>query len=511
MQPFSFECPYCQAPLKMRDRSLVGNELPCPDCGETLLVASDDEQVVARKVINSDDAIADEPHERPQLTHPVAKVHPLTDTDSAQGENDMWWKQPHVVAWGVALVFGAGMAVALWPKAPSRDPIEKPVHAAADPQPDLAAPPAEGFWDSPGKDVEQQLTRLGKILRKRLEVDGHFPAGMVDSSDLETKFSWQAGLFASASENRVAPPKWDRGWRDPVNGRFVRRRLSIFLNPALDQLASEEGFPAGHFVGMAGVGADAADLPREHERAGIFGNERKTRPEDIKDGLAHTILLAGVQSRLGAWAAGGPATVRPLVHEPYINGPDGFGTGEKEGMWVLMADGSVVFRSVKTDPAVLRAEAAMADEFYRTRPNPVIAKKEKPPVEAENDPLKELIGEVADLNKQQQEEKAQREAVPVLNREKIEARLNQKIARFQLAPEATFGVVFLELEELVAVPLEYDAEKLRGPSGVWNRPVQFDLEKVTVGEVLEKLLQSVGLTAKIAEGKIVILSEKPAP
>ena len=112
---------------------------------------------------------------------------------------------------------------------------------------------------------------------------------------------------------------------------------------------------------MAGVGADAAELPLHHGRAGIFGYNRTTRVEDVRDGTANTIMVAGVQSSLASWAGGGAATIRPFAKEPYVNGPDGFGTGQPDGMHVLMADGSVRFLSRDTDPVILRRMAAMAD------------------------------------------------------------------------------------------------------------------------------------------------------
>ena len=93
--------------------------------------------------------------------------------------------------------------------------------------------------------------------------------------------------------------------------------------------------------------------------AGAFGFRRKIAPADIADGASDTIALMGVERRLGAWGAGGDATVRPLTKKPYINGPDGFGSGQPDGMFVGMADGSVRFLSQDIDPAVLEALATI--------------------------------------------------------------------------------------------------------------------------------------------------------
>src|SRR5262249_21127427 len=121
-----------------------------------------------------------------------------------------------------------------------------------------------------------------------------------------------------------------------------------------------------HFVGVAGVGSDAARLPASDPRAGIFSYDRATRWDDIRDGASNTWLVLGVRDHLGSWAAGGPSTVRGLTREPYVNGPDGFGTGQEDSMLVLMADGRVRTVSRQADPRILRSLAAMADEQRST-------------------------------------------------------------------------------------------------------------------------------------------------
>ena len=57
---------------------------------------------------------------------------------------------------------------------------------------------------------------------------------------------------------------------------------------------------------------------------------------------------------------------------------------------------------------------------------------------------------------------------------------------------------------MAAVPVEYDAEAWKRKGGPWNRPVEFDFANVTVGEVMREVLKSVGLSAKIGDGKVTI-------
>ena len=67
-----------------------------------------------------------------------------------------------------------------------------------------------------------------------------------------------------------------------------------------------------HYVGIAGVGEEAAQLPTDHPRAGIFGYDRKVSHENIKDGLSLTMTVVETATANGPWTAGGRATVRGL-------------------------------------------------------------------------------------------------------------------------------------------------------------------------------------------------------
>jgi hypothetical protein len=51
--------------------------------------------------------------------------------------------------------------------------------------------------------------------------------------------------------------------------------------------------------------------------------------------------------------------VRPLTKAPYVNGPDGFGSGQPDGMLAGMADGSVRFLARDIDPHVLEQLATI--------------------------------------------------------------------------------------------------------------------------------------------------------
>ncbi len=116
------------------------------------------------------------------------------------------------------------------------------------------------------------------------------------------------------------------------------------------------------YVGIAGLGADAPTLPSGHERAGIWGYDRRTFRRNQALGPASTLLLAETASENGPWTAGGPPTMRGLVPEgrPYLGGNGQFGGIHPGGGNVAFGDASVRFLANDTDPSVLAAMVTIA-------------------------------------------------------------------------------------------------------------------------------------------------------
>jgi prepilin-type processing-associated H-X9-DG protein len=107
---------------------------------------------------------------------------------------------------------------------------------------------------------------------------------------------------------------------------------------------------------------DAPTLSRSSPRAGVFGYDRATRPMDITDGLAMTMMVAETWDACGSWLAGGPATVRGLdsARRPYLGPGRQFGGLHRGGAGVLFADGSVRFVTDSIDPRVFEALSSIA-------------------------------------------------------------------------------------------------------------------------------------------------------
>src|SRR5262249_8483676 len=90
----------------------------------------------------------------------------------------------------------------------------------------------------------------------------------------------------------------EQPWDAPANAAASNTLVYHLLCPAHPDSAPA-GRPAPtHYPGIAGVGRNAAELPRESENAGFFGYERRLRlsgpalGEGLPRGASHTMLCA---------------------------------------------------------------------------------------------------------------------------------------------------------------------------------------------------------------------------
>jgi prepilin-type processing-associated H-X9-DG protein len=194
---------------------------------------------------------------------------------------------------------------------------------------------------------------------------GHYPRGTVPHSTLppERRLSWMPDILPFMEcMPRLALDRneaWDvEPNRDP---RFLALDLET-KQLAPDGLGERFGLykqflcPANweherpglaaftHYVGMAGVGANAAALSEHDPKVGFFGYDRMTRKADVTDGLEYSILLAETATEVGPWIAGGPATVRGLDPRclPYVGRAAPFSSRHSgELVNIAWGDGSV--------------------------------------------------------------------------------------------------------------------------------------------------------------------------
>ena len=205
------------------------------------------------------------------------------------------------------------------------------------------------------------LKQIALALHNYHDTHNQFPDGTVENEDLEPdeRLSWQYSILPFIEQadvyNQIDP---EAGWESESNQAALQQAVPVFQNPS--QSGNHENPSAGDYVGMAGVGKDAALLPARDKKAGIFGYNRKTGIRDITDGTSNTIMVTDASTPNVSYLAGGSATILGFSQSPYLNGPDGIGSPHAGVVQILLADGSVRAVSVDIDEAVLEALATKA-------------------------------------------------------------------------------------------------------------------------------------------------------
>jgi hypothetical protein len=344
------------------------------------------------------------------------------------------------------------------------------------------------------------------------QAEGNFPQGANGGALLppETRLSWIATLLPYyGHRDWHGELQFGYSWNSHQNRQVTRRPLEPAINPSLGPGVTEAGFPVTHFVGLAGVGADAAELKPDDPRAGVFGFNRTTRPQEIADGASNTIATVGVARRLGAWAAGGDATVRAFTKQPYVNGPDGFGTGQPNGMLVGMADGAVRFVSKDVDPTVLeqlattRGKETVTVAALGTKPTaePALAAKPAAPetataeektVPTPQKPADKMPAPVQPVAKGPQ--------VPAVD---VEAQLAAPVGALNIPGISLRGAIQL-VSQMSGVPITLDLDAFAQLGVTLDDQVEIKLSKTTLKTVLETIVSSKRLAFTVEQGQILV-------
>jgi hypothetical protein len=568
MPIITFRCPHCAADLKIRDDQITTSAVACPDCRKPIVVSRDEFGNVAatgpappggsakgtkKQKPPATGKAAGPVTEKPQAP-PIVREEPQEPDDQAQ---PFWGRLSRrlkvwIASAVAALVVIVVAAIVFWPRGSHSgsgvaNDVDAKSASVASKQPNAgksgpAAAQDVGNRPSPdaGKTapsaptVASRLTAMGQRIGEYRVKKGHFPSAAPGRDGLppRDRLSWQAELVATVLQPDRPAPAWSESWRSQRNERFVRQRIPEFLNPSIERLTGADNYPTSHFAGVAGVGTDAPDLPVGHPRAGIFGNNRSTRMADIRDGASNTLMVVGVTQELGSWAAAGTPTVRAFTKEPYINGPDGMGTGSPDRMMGLKADGSVQDFSAKTDPRILRRMAAMADGLPLD-PKVPGEPGDKSPSTPNLDQLTALVSKVQPAPSGQMgtngtpkppdpagarppvaaarptTKKAVAPPAPVPKVD-VAAALGQRVIRFQQAKPVPIRDVLNVLEELVTVPIRGDRHEIADLDDLMQTPVTLDLENTTVAAILEAVLAPARLTYQVQADAIALHRVGPA-
>jgi prepilin-type N-terminal cleavage/methylation domain-containing protein len=232
---------------------------------------------------------------------------------------------------------------------------------------------------------QNNLKQIGLAIQGYRDSTNAFPPGNVPGTtlppDQRFSFYWVILPYYEATPTPKLDPT--KAWDDPGNvAAFGTMPRWPFQCPDWTEhrWRPSPGRPdpaTGHlahtnYVGVAGLGADAATLPDDHPRAGIFGYDRRLKTEQVKDGLSNTLLLLETGRDVGPWLRGGAATVRgvdPSDAPPVGDGrpfggahlSDGSsGSKTPRGGHAVLADGSVRKLSDGLDAGVLGRLATAA-------------------------------------------------------------------------------------------------------------------------------------------------------
>jgi hypothetical protein len=220
------------------------------------------------------------------------------------------------------------------------------------------------------------LKQITLGLHNYQSVHNTLPTGTIANDGLpcERRLSWCVVILPFVEEDPLFR-RFDRkaAWDAAANEAPAKTPLHVFQCPDWSREASPDPAYLTAYVGVAGVGADAASLPADSPRAGLFGYDRATNLAKVKDGTSNTLLILETALDNGPWSLGGPATVRGLDpgERPYLGTGRPFGgthfaentllgRGKSVGCNAAMADGSVHFLAETMAPELLEGLATAA-------------------------------------------------------------------------------------------------------------------------------------------------------
>ncbi len=145
-----------------------------------------------------------------------------------------------------------------------------------------------------------------------------WPSGTIQNPKLPPaqRMSWQVGVGSFIeSSNPLAVINRSEAFNSEYNEPIFDRALgkaTFFKCPTFQQPPNSQFSYLTTYVGVAGLGADAASFPKGDRRDGFFGYDRTIRDADVTDGLANTMTIIETQRANGPVTEGGPSTVRGL-------------------------------------------------------------------------------------------------------------------------------------------------------------------------------------------------------
>jgi prepilin-type processing-associated H-X9-DG protein len=256
------------------------------------------------------------------------------------------------------------------------------------------------------------LRVIGLAVNQYEETHAHiYPRAVVplEGQPPEKHASWLAALLPYLEINPNTETKWRRlagrldltkPWDDPANQEALKTFVPFYQCPGYPDYDPAHNPGISTYVGIAGIGEDAAYLPKDHVCAGFFGYYRDLGLEDIRAGVgaSNKMMVLETTRHNGPWIAGGQPTVRGVSFDPTFLNEQGttlvgllapphgnygvpliaallvprpeelsligpgrpFGGLHRGGVNVLWVDGSVRFVSDTMPPRTLRMQATLS-------------------------------------------------------------------------------------------------------------------------------------------------------
>lgn len=183
------------------------------------------------------------------------------------------------------------------------------------------------------------------------------------------RLSWLAGLLPYLGQDALyGKINFSASWRHPSNWPAASTVVPAFLDPSYPDWSFFTNRPeiafdlaTTHYVGIAGVGLDAADYspddPAVVTKRGVLSYDNGAVLNEVKagHGLSNTILAIQVPhdglTGVNPWIAGGGSTLRGVPEKnsiaPFVLSKDKNGNviehNKKRGTFAVMTDGSVRF------------------------------------------------------------------------------------------------------------------------------------------------------------------------
>ncbi len=192
------------------------------------------------------------------------------------------------------------------------------------------------------------------------------------------RISWMAGLLPYLGQRTLYEKiNFNDTWRGPSNWMAAGTLVPQFVDPAYPAsfYVARPDLPlelaATHFVGIAGVGLDAADYdpadPAVVTKRGVMSYDKGMALDEVRQGhgLGNTILMIQVPpdglTGPTPWIAGGGSTLRGVPDKnsvaPFVFSSAGKDAKTRRGTYALMADGSVRFIDQNVSDEVFKAMA----------------------------------------------------------------------------------------------------------------------------------------------------------